>query len=193
MFPDNTFFFLFFFHSTNQKRCENTVVDGQFNCLLYWCICFQREKRGRRGGLLRLQTADSIVVYSQGMDLDVLRKSSRFAFVDGLTGFYAPPPPPPSSSHSAAVPNDDGVITGPGDGRTAADVIKKQVDGALSCLSPPPRKRILLVDGLDAYVAMTPPGSASEADSLLMGLREVRFPPFPLAPSPNELLKRVLL
>lgn len=120
------------------------------------------------------------------MDLDVLRKSRRFAFVDGLTGFYTAPPPP--SSHSAAVPNDDGVISGSGGGRAAADAIKKQVDGALSRLSPPPRKRILLVDGLDAYVATMPPGSASEADSLLMRLREVRFPP-----PPDELIKRVPL
>ncbi|OAA75583.1 hypothetical protein LEL_07571 [Akanthomyces lecanii RCEF 1005] len=129
-------------------------------------VSFLRDARFWMEGCARL-----------GMDLDALCKSRRFGFVDGLTGLYAATmdsQPPPSSSHSAPVPDGDGVIAGRGGGRTAtADTIKTQVDGALSRLLPaPPGKRILLVDGLDAYVAMTPPGSASEAESLLMGLRE---------------------
>ncbi len=137
-------------------------------------------------GFLACHDADLFAFFMQGMDLDALCKSRRFGFVDGLTGLYAATmdsQPPPSSLHSAPVPDGDGVIAGRGGGRTAtADAIKTQVDGALSRLLPaPPGKRILLVDGLDAYVAMTPPGSASEAESLLMGLREVRFlPPFPV-------------
>lgn len=89
------------------------------------------------------------------MDLDALRKSGHFGFVDGLTGSDSPGPG--------------------GDGRGhQTDGIKTQVDGALSRLSTPARK-VLLVDGLDAHVAMTPAGSAAETESLLMRLREVCF------------------
>lgn len=82
------------------------------------------------------------------MDLEMLRRSGRFAFVDGLTRG------PPAS----------------------LDVVRGQVEDARATLSGNGRT-VLVVDGLDAYVAMTPAGSAASAEAALMALREVRFAP----------------
>lgn len=102
------------------------------------------------------------------MDLDSLRKSGRFAFVDGLTGLHTTAPPPSTS-------NVDGIITSSsGAGNDQFNAIKTQIDAAVSRLSC--AKKVLLVDGLDAYVAMTRPGSVSAAETLLMSVREVCLP-----------------
>ncbi|KAJ3477996.1 hypothetical protein NLG97_g8694 [Lecanicillium saksenae] len=99
-----------------------------------------------------------------GMDLDALRKSGRFSFVDGLTGgggLYATPHAPSAG---------DGVIAG-SVGQVGA--VKTQVEAAVARLyAAAGRRKMLIMDGLDVLVAMTPPGSASETESLLMSLRE---------------------
>lgn len=102
----------------------------------------------------------------QGMDLDGLRKSGRFSFVDGLTGLYTTtttPSQPPSAGDAVLAPSS----------QLAA--IKAQVDAAITRLSTPGRK-ILVIDGLDAYMAMADAdGRAAAAESLLMSLREVNI------------------
>lgn len=104
------------------------------------------------------------------MDLDGLRKSGRFAFVDGLTGLHTTPPTEAAAPRSTS--NADGIITSSsGTGNDQFNAIRTQIDAAVSRLSC--AKKVLLVDGLDAYVAMTQPGSVSAAEALLMSVREV--------------------
>ncbi|TQV93062.1 hypothetical protein V2A60_003626 [Cordyceps javanica] len=123
-------------------------------------VSFMRDARFWADGCARL-----------GMDLDALRRSGRFSFVDGLTSLYAPP------AGTAGRNEHDGVIVGD-DGTTSA--IQTQVEAAMARLAPQSKKTLIL-DGLDAYVATTTTttipvnGSSSafsDADSLLMRLRE---------------------
>ncbi|KAM3504981.1 hypothetical protein MY10362_003216 [Beauveria mimosiformis] len=102
-----------------------------------------------------------------GMDLNALCKNGRFAFVDGLTGLCAP-----------AIPGrSKGIIVGGGATTTTTkttdsdDVVKACVDAAAARLAAGSRT-VLLVDGLDAYVAMGSGSGAAGAASLIMGLRE---------------------
>ncbi|KAM3494155.1 hypothetical protein MY3957_002607 [Beauveria namnaoensis] len=101
-----------------------------------------------------------------GMDLNALCKNGRFAFVDGLTGLCAP-----------AVPgSSNGIIVGGGGATTTTttdsdDVVKACVDAAAARLTAGSRT-VLLVDGLDAYVATGSGSGAAGAASLIMSLRE---------------------
>ncbi|KAJ6788438.1 hypothetical protein PWT90_08053 [Aphanocladium album] len=112
-------------------------------------VSFLRDARFWADGCVRL-----------GIDLDTLRRSGRFSFVDGLTGLCTTPQTPSAG--------DAVIITGSG---SQTSDIKTQVEAAAARLSAPGRT-MLIVDGLDAYVAMTPAGSASDAENLLMALRE---------------------
>ncbi|KAM3513652.1 hypothetical protein MY11210_002663 [Beauveria gryllotalpidicola] len=98
-----------------------------------------------------------------GMDLNALCKNGRFAFVDGLTGLCAP-----------AVPGGNGIVVGGGATTTTTnsdDVVKACVDAATARLAAGSRT-VLLVDGLDAYVATGSGSGAAGAASLIMSLRE---------------------
>lgn len=106
------------------------------------------------------------------MDLNALCKNGRFAFVDGLTGLCAPVVPGSSN----------GIIVGGGATTTTTatttdsdDVVKACVDAAAARLAAGSRT-VLLVDGLDAYVATGSGSGAAGAASLIMSLRDVRFP-----------------
>ncbi|KAM3445249.1 hypothetical protein NHJ13734_000587 [Beauveria thailandica] len=99
-----------------------------------------------------------------GMDLNALCKNGRFAFVDGLTGLCAP-----------AIPgSSNGIIVGGGATTTTTDsddVVKTCVNAAAARLAAGSRT-VLLVDGLDAYVATGSGSGAAGAASLIMSLRE---------------------
>ncbi|EGX94910.1 hypothetical protein CCM_03181 [Cordyceps militaris CM01] len=112
--------------------------DGLVGVVL---LSFLRDERFWAEGCARL-----------GMDIDALRKSGRFSFVDGLT------------EELLATPDGHDPWT---------DAVKTRVDDAAARLLPAPLRggrKVLLVDGLDAHVAMA--ASATEAESLLMRLRE---------------------
>ncbi|KAM0737815.1 hypothetical protein ACQRIT_007819 [Beauveria bassiana] len=118
-------------------------------------VSFLRDERFWADGCARL-----------GMDLNALCKNGRFAFVDGLTGLCAP-----------AVPgSSNGIIVGGGGATTTTttdsdDVVKACVDAAAARLTAGSRT-VLLVDGLDAYVATGSGSGAAGAASLIMSLRE---------------------
>ncbi|KAM3557764.1 hypothetical protein ARSEF4850_004933 [Beauveria asiatica] len=99
-----------------------------------------------------------------GMDLNALCKNGRFAFVDGLTGLCAP-----------AIPgSSNGINVGGGATTTTTDsddVVKTCVNAAAARLAAGSRT-VLLVDGLDAYVATGSGSGAAGAASLIMSLRE---------------------
>ncbi|KAM3474306.1 hypothetical protein MY5147_004313 [Beauveria neobassiana] len=103
-----------------------------------------------------------------GMDPNALCKNGRFAFVDGLTGLCAPVVPGSSN----------GIIVGGGATTTTTatttdsdDVVKACVDAAAARLAAGSRT-VLLVDGLDAYVATGSGSGAAGAASLIMSLRD---------------------
>ncbi|OAA43465.1 hypothetical protein BBO_04608 [Beauveria brongniartii RCEF 3172] len=101
------------------------------------------------------------------MDLNALCKNGHFAFVDGLTGLCAPAIPGSSNR----------IIVGGGATTTTTttidsdDVVKTCVDAAVARLAAGSRT-VLLVDGLDAYVATGSGSGAAGAASLIMSLRE---------------------
>ncbi|PMB63884.1 hypothetical protein BM221_010356 [Beauveria bassiana] len=117
---------------------------------------------GVGGGGSRGVEERGVVGVVLGMDLNALCKNGRFAFVDGLTGLCAP-----------AVPGSNGIIVG-GGATTTTDgdnVVKACVDTAAARLAAGSRT-VLLVDGLDAYVATGSGSGAAGAASLIMSLRE---------------------
>ncbi|KAM3533181.1 hypothetical protein MY4038_003504 [Beauveria bassiana] len=125
---------------------------------------------GRGGRGVEERGAVGVVL---GMDLNALCKNGRFAFVDGLTGLCAP-----------AVPGSNGIIVGGVATTTTTatatttttttdsdNVVKACVDTAAARLTAGSRT-VLLVDGLDAYVATGSGSGAAGAASLIMSLRE---------------------
>ncbi|OAA74054.1 hypothetical protein ISF_00955 [Cordyceps fumosorosea ARSEF 2679] len=117
------------------KEEDEAAEEGQQPGVVL--VSFLRDQRFWGDGCAKL-----------GMDLEVLGRSGRFGFVDGLTG----------------------SLGGEGGPATTTDGVKKRVDEAAARLSPR-RRRVLVVDALDALVATTGI-SASEAESLMMRLRE---------------------
>ncbi|KAM3518673.1 hypothetical protein NHJ13051_008027 [Beauveria bassiana] len=123
---------------------------------------------GVGGGGSRGVEERGVVGVVLGMDLNALCKNGRFAFVDGLTGLCAPVVPGSSN----------GIIVGGGATTTTTatttdsdDVVKACVDAAAARLAAGSRT-VLLVDGLDAYVATGSGSGAAGAASLIMSLRE---------------------
>ncbi|KAG8415494.1 hypothetical protein J3458_009335 [Metarhizium acridum] len=78
-----------------------------------------------------------------GLDLNAVNRSRRFIFVDGLTGLYVPNGEPSTGG------GKDHVLRG---GRI--DDVKKGVEKAITEISKEGRKIVLVVDGMDAWLAM---------------------------------------
>ncbi|KAH0596822.1 hypothetical protein MHUMG1_05130 [Metarhizium humberi] len=78
-----------------------------------------------------------------GLDLDAVNRSKRFIFVDGLTGLYVPNGEPSTGG------GRDHVLRG-----GKMDDVKKGVEKAINEISKEGRKVVLLVDGMDAWLAM---------------------------------------
>ncbi|KAK9443061.1 putative protein family UPF0405 [Metarhizium brunneum] len=78
-----------------------------------------------------------------GLDLDAVNRSKRFIFVDGLTGLYVPNGEPSTGG------GRDHVLRG-----GKMDDVKKGVERAIAEISKEGRKVVLLVDGMDAWLAM---------------------------------------
>ncbi|EJP64275.1 uncharacterized protein BBA_06657 [Beauveria bassiana ARSEF 2860] len=123
---------------------------------------------GGGGGGSRGVEERGVIGVVLGMDLNALCKNGRFAFVDGLTGLCAPVVPGSSN----------GIIVGGGATTTTTasttdsdNVVKACVDTAAARLTAGSRT-VLLVDGLDAYVATGSGSGAAGAASLIMSLRE---------------------
>jgi elongator complex protein 6 len=97
---------------------------------------------------------------TQGLDLEAVKRTGRFSFVDGLTGLVA------GDAGSAR----DRVIKS----AKEADV-RKEIDAAVAGLKT--TKQILIVDQPDLLLALAQEGSVTSGSlsSLLLSLREVCF------------------
>lgn len=98
-------------------------------------------------------------------------KTGKVGIVDGLTGLYTGDASPSGNS-------SDVILKSP-----ALEDVKTQIDAATERLQT--SKKVLIVDGLDALIAMAPEGTASSlaAEKLILSLREVccfSSPLFPL-------------
>ncbi|OAA42728.1 hypothetical protein NOR_04859 [Metarhizium rileyi] len=78
-----------------------------------------------------------------GLDLDALSRSKRFIFVDGLTGLYVPDGEPSTGG------GRDHVLRG-----GKVEDVNKGVEKAIVEISREGRKVVLLMDGMDAWLAM---------------------------------------
>lgn len=103
----------------------------------------------------------------QGLNIDALVKAGRVGIVDGLTGLFTGDAPPTSQAGDTVLQS-----------AALADV-KTQLETAMDRLRA--SKKVLVMDGLDALVAMAPEsggaGSSASlaAEKLLLSLREVCF------------------
>jgi hypothetical protein len=96
--------------------------------------------------------------------MDAMIKTGKIGIVDGLTGLFTGDASPTGNS-------SDVILKSP-----ALEDINAQIDAATERLQT--SKKVLIVDGLDALVAMAPEGASSSslsAEKLILSLREVCF------------------
>lgn len=92
--------------------------------------------------------------------MEALSRQSRFVFADGLTGMF---------TGGAAKPAPGTVVlTSP-----KVDDIQMQLDRAVTALKST-GKKVLLVDGMDALMAVSEGVDELSLQSMLLSLREVR-------------------
>lgn len=99
----------------------------------------------------------------KGHDLDSLNRSKRFIFVDGLTGLYVPDGEPATGG------GRDHVLRG-----GKMEDVKRGLEKAIADVSKDGRRVVLVVDGMDAWLAMGGVGALG-ALNVLNSLREVSF------------------
>lgn len=107
-----------------------------------------------------------------------MNRSKRLIFVDGLTGLYVPNGEPSTGG------GRDHVLRG-----GKMDDVKKGVEKAINEISKEGRKVMLLVDGMDAWLAMGGVGALG-AVNVLSSWREVSLYLSPLPYLPGEICCR---
>ncbi|KAK2608699.1 hypothetical protein QQS21_002810 [Conoideocrella luteorostrata] len=131
------------------NRAKRQVEEGEKGDTAVVLCSFLRDGAFWREGSGRM-----------GLDLDSLYRSKSFTFVDGLTGLFVPDAEPSTGA------GKDHVLRGSKIGEVAAGLEK-----AIAEVSGEDKKVVLLVDQMDAWLAMGEAG-ALEVLNMLGGLRE---------------------